>query len=547
MPEVSADLTAEREKLWKSIAFSLAETPGPMLVWVTTGQGEALRREFARFRKTFPRRKHLVLDVSDRQVDSLTEVLEEKLPETLRSSETAVEQFVHVFGLGNSADPLSDSPLLKSLNSERNLLFRRFRCVLVIWGEPFLRERLRAEAKDFWDWLALDFHFKTAEPPPPATAPPDQPLRGLIVYSEADRDIKNDLEDVLAERAAGRAEWVFQRLETIEDDAPKVWEGFDVDCLFYLVSDRFLSEYYYQTRRSLFGYSFTRDILKTRAEIGENPYVPYVRKLSRLSDEEQLWYRTFKEIKSKTFWQPMLIMLEYCDLSDTDFYQTPVLLKNNPPLLEVDDTRKRQKILEELAESMSLRAESVRQIYERPEWRIEYRGFYEWPLPAIILTLILGALALTSAGFGHFTPLVLAMLVYFQVKWSVFLYQLIQLWNWHPQLSPLKIWLKTFTQPAYIKFAMFGEPNALLAMIERFFVGRGLSPKYTDRYSWAEILLLYNLAVLKALIYASSAMAFFALFKWKDLWWWLVGPAFLFVTFPLAAQLKKIVERRSQP
>lgn len=533
MDEPRSDRAAERENLWQSIGFSLAQTPEPMLAWVTTAPGEALRREFARFRKTFPHRKHLVLDVSDRQVDSLTEVLEEKLPEHLKRGGAAAEQFVHIFGLGNSADPLSDSPLLKSMNSERNIIFRRFRCVLVVWSEPFFRERLRAEAKDFWDWLVLDFNFQKLEVQQPiADTSPSRPMRGLIVYSEADRDIKNDLEDVLLERFAGRAEWVFRTMEGIREGEAKIWDYDDVDFVVLIVSKRFLSTY----RRPLeFG---TGIYLKSKAE----NEIRYNFKFKL----EEFQRNTFEKIKNRTFWRPALILAESCNWENYIFYQPPILIQKTPPLREIDDERKYFKALGEIAEQMVIRADSVRHIYQGRKWEMEYSYTDANPKWLKIVEVAMLALLLISAGLGWATPVFFLWLLIGHFRWWSFLVLLFQLWNWHPHLSKGQLWAKIATTPSYLKFVLFSHSDAVIASDNDYVTGLGLSTEITDRFSWPETLLFFTLPFCRAISVGAFFMAIFALFKWENLWWWLVVPAALFATLPLSARLKKLVERRAR-
>jgi tetratricopeptide (TPR) repeat protein len=70
-----------------------------------------------------------------------------------------------------------ESVLFPGINFERELIFRDFPCVLILWANRHTYERLRREAPDFWDWVTYTFHFKS---------PPDDLLESLGDLSKYD-------------------------------------------------------------------------------------------------------------------------------------------------------------------------------------------------------------------------------------------------------------------------------------------------------------------------------------------------------------------------
>ena len=113
---------------------------------------------------------HLVVDLSEIQIESLAEVLRKKLPEPL--FRTSDERYlIHLTGL--EASFLEEimtgiSAWAPALEAEQDALLSEFPFAFVIWTDAYAAEKLRQEAPGFYASLALSLELaqpaKTGKP-----------------------------------------------------------------------------------------------------------------------------------------------------------------------------------------------------------------------------------------------------------------------------------------------------------------------------------------------------------------------------------------------
>ena len=190
----------ENERQWEELIFTLQNRSKSTLVSVTfesPGQGRALR---ARLARELPDYRCHELDLSAVQVTSLYGVLRERVPEEILHSAPG-QSIVHVLGLENSLHTREGRPrestLLAQLNMERELLFRDFPFVLIIWSDAYIWKKIGREAQDLRSWITYAYRFRAEGDAidagafqPPESLPPghDERRRARIAELEARYD-----------------------------------------------------------------------------------------------------------------------------------------------------------------------------------------------------------------------------------------------------------------------------------------------------------------------------------------------------------------------
>ena len=114
-----------------------------------------------------PQYKHIQLDVGPYEITSLHRHLKENLPTEILQAKQ-INHIVHIFNLSSSfvtyikeQDVLFPSQMLKQLNFERELLFRDFPFVILVWLHFTFKLTFAREAPDLSDWITYTFEFKT--------------------------------------------------------------------------------------------------------------------------------------------------------------------------------------------------------------------------------------------------------------------------------------------------------------------------------------------------------------------------------------------------
>jgi hypothetical protein len=542
MPDTYADSAAaiENQHLWETLEFSLTQLAQPTVVWVTTYTKLDMRLQYAEFRSKFWRKNHHVLDLSTQTVTSLSNELQQRLPSKLQvRNESPIEHFVHIFGLENSVSPLGQVPLLYAFNHEREMLFRGFHCVLVIWSEPAFRERAREAAADFWDWLELDLVFQTDRPLRntqslgwtwqwewnPYRSAHESLLKkdtfqkaiitGLIAYAEADTQSKRELEEKLFKNADESVVWKFAKLESLGSEKGDTFTDSLTkhgDFLVYLLSPKFLEIWAELSKQGRF--------LNTHAVAYD-----WLQLRGMGSTRKEELFQMFWTLKNQKQHAPLLILLEPCDWQHGEFAHSPVLPENGKPLSEILIQRKEDKVMNELALSLASKAEQVRYYYQRTAYR-EYGSVWFNPekfdtksrANRLVFWAVLGVLCILGQAEYWLWALVF-VLIYRQLLLAAVLVSVYRALNWHPQLWSPHLLAKIVTTPHSLKYLLIkdGFTPTFFPADQNWKITQALTLENTDRFSWPETLGIFSVAIFRAAAWASL---FVAIFHWKDWVWW---------------------------
>lgn len=112
-----------------------------------------------------PAFQHVLLDLTERQIDSLANMIRERLGDLI-SAENASSYLVHiVMAEGSFVEEFlqQTSVWVPQLNDDRDSLFRGFPMKIVLWGLPYTVSRIEAEAAPFWEELPNAFDFRTED------------------------------------------------------------------------------------------------------------------------------------------------------------------------------------------------------------------------------------------------------------------------------------------------------------------------------------------------------------------------------------------------
>ena len=163
------------------LVFALGQRDQPTVALIECASVAKRRELETQMQERMPEYRFHILDVTPYPVASLLRILEEKLPEEVRTS-APVTWVVQVHGLENSRHLSQDgrlvpSPLTAQLNLERELLFRSVSYLIVLWGDADFFRTIQREAPDFWHWVTYRFRFEDHTARPVAELPPLPPER----------------------------------------------------------------------------------------------------------------------------------------------------------------------------------------------------------------------------------------------------------------------------------------------------------------------------------------------------------------------------------
>jgi len=187
---------------WEQLAFVLEERDKPTLIVIGFDTYAARKRIHEQIIQKFSNYKFYDLDISTQSVVSLHKAFLTNLPESVLTSKSG-EYIVNVFGLENSlftihGNEIIESPLIRQLNFEREILFREFPFITIIWSDSYTVTALKKKAKDLWDWISYQFEFKTESEEQENIYSPNRDMQIFISYAREDIEIakklRNDLE-----------------------------------------------------------------------------------------------------------------------------------------------------------------------------------------------------------------------------------------------------------------------------------------------------------------------------------------------------------------
>ncbi len=158
-------LKEKNQEQWDRLLFALENRNKSTLAVISFDHDETKTDIYGKMIKNFPQYRFFDADMSAKSIVSLQRALKENLPESVLLSRSA-EYIVNVFGLENSifvlngAGNLKQSQMISELNFEREILFREFPFVIILWLNQDIVKKLRKEAQDLWDWINYHFEFK---------------------------------------------------------------------------------------------------------------------------------------------------------------------------------------------------------------------------------------------------------------------------------------------------------------------------------------------------------------------------------------------------
>ncbi|MDM8551256.1 tetratricopeptide repeat protein [Desulfobacterales bacterium HSG2] len=166
MSEEVNDIFSEKEnrEQWDQLLFVLENRDKSTVAVIEYDGDEIKNRVCEKLMRTLSQYRFYDLDLTTRRVVSLSRAFKENLPESVLDSEPAT-YIVNLFGLENSlftikTGTLEESEMISELNFEREILFREFPFILILWADAYIVRKLREDAKDLWDWITYRFEFK---------------------------------------------------------------------------------------------------------------------------------------------------------------------------------------------------------------------------------------------------------------------------------------------------------------------------------------------------------------------------------------------------
>ncbi|MCP4351902.1 MAG: tetratricopeptide repeat protein [Desulfobacterales bacterium] len=155
----------ENQEQWEQLLFVLENRNKSTLIVINFDCDETKKYIHEKLIRNLSQYQFHSLDLTAESIISLQRAFEKNLPESVLHSQAA-EYIVNVFGLENSSffttkqGKVEESALIPELNFEREILFRRFPFITVLWSDAYFVRKLRKDAKDLWDWITYYFEFK---------------------------------------------------------------------------------------------------------------------------------------------------------------------------------------------------------------------------------------------------------------------------------------------------------------------------------------------------------------------------------------------------
>ena len=166
MATTPARILAANPEIWPELDYVLEERRKPVVVVCTFDNQQGREAAIELLKERYSQYQHRILDTSGQQVVSLHRYLEKQVGVLPTSENGLLQHCFHLTGLEHSLleeRQREENKLLPELNFERELIFREFPCILLLWVNHFTLKRLRSEAPDFWDWVQYQFHFRSPE------------------------------------------------------------------------------------------------------------------------------------------------------------------------------------------------------------------------------------------------------------------------------------------------------------------------------------------------------------------------------------------------
>ncbi|MEO1448648.1 MAG: tetratricopeptide repeat protein [Bacteroidota bacterium] len=110
-----------------------------------------------------PQYQQVVFDLSQRQVTSLSALLQDQLADILKA-ENANQYLVHIaMAEGSFVEEFLEgvSTWIPQLNDDRDALFRGFPMRILMWTLPYTIGRMQKEAEAFWEAIPFSYDFRT--------------------------------------------------------------------------------------------------------------------------------------------------------------------------------------------------------------------------------------------------------------------------------------------------------------------------------------------------------------------------------------------------
>ena len=133
------NLKDENKEQWEQLLFSLEGTDKPTLIVIGYDSYLLQQTVYNELKKKFSEYKFWDLDLSSESIKSLDATFIRQVPEKILNSKHC-EYIVNVFGIENSLfltenDSIKASSLIAELNFERELLFRKYPFIIIIWTD----------------------------------------------------------------------------------------------------------------------------------------------------------------------------------------------------------------------------------------------------------------------------------------------------------------------------------------------------------------------------------------------------------------------------
>jgi hypothetical protein len=135
----TSDLKKDNQEQWEQLVFSLEQRDKATLIVIASESYLRQKTIYKKLKDRFSEYKFRELDLSSESIKSLDATFIGKLPEQILNSKNC-EYIVNVFGIENSLfstknDSIEKSPLIAELNFERELLFRKYPFIIIIWTD----------------------------------------------------------------------------------------------------------------------------------------------------------------------------------------------------------------------------------------------------------------------------------------------------------------------------------------------------------------------------------------------------------------------------
>ncbi len=169
MTKKTDDFLADEEnrEQWDRLLFALKGRDRPTLALIAFDSDRIRGDIYEKLTKDLCQYQFYELNLTDQRVVSLVRAFEENLPGFVLRSQPA-EYIVNASGLENSLftmkeGRLEESAMISELNFEREILFRHFPFIIILWADIYMVGELRKKAKDLWDWITYYFEFRGEE------------------------------------------------------------------------------------------------------------------------------------------------------------------------------------------------------------------------------------------------------------------------------------------------------------------------------------------------------------------------------------------------